>query len=232
MESNWGKLESVSSFDKHDVISYGDGTMGLAGDFITQLTRGEDGSIEKSSKTGMFSFGSKLMEINDISSFTAKDDQGHEYTTGLEKSVTLTNFDDPFILIKGDLVKISDVGSGVGSSSSEKYIFVPDTVSSDTINLLNEAFDSSDTQVKTFKYDDDLTKLFKEANIDLSLYFGQTSWDQLFGAFKNKEIWNIFLEGAKQQQDQKEAERDINTFFIDSKGGVTCKWGYENGVKL
>lgn len=148
-----GKIASVSSFDQHNVISFGNGAMGLLNNMETGLTLTEDGSVLKSRKIAMFSYGSDLMQIGDISSLSARDTLGNEFSSQSERLVTLENLNLPFALLSEDLTRISGDGVGIEGLSSKNLLVLPDTYAADYLDRLTMAFGGPDSiDITTFKY--------------------------------------------------------------------------------
>jgi hypothetical protein len=148
-----GKIASVSSFDQHNVISFGNGAMGLLNNMETGLTLTEDGSVLKSRKIAMFSYGSDLMQIGDIQSLSARDTLGNEFSSQSERLVTLENLNLPFALLSEDLTRISGDGIGIEDLSSKNILLLPDTYAADYLDRLTLAFGGPDSiDITTFKY--------------------------------------------------------------------------------
>lgn len=222
-------LQIFGSFDQYRVMNYGTGAMGLLDDMETRFAYTDDGSLEKMRKTFTASFGADLLKIEDVSSFTVRDQNGREFTSGYERIATIRNLPAPFAVIRQDLTEIQQGSLDLKEAGSVTYILLPDVYSAEDASMLSEAFGgSTTTYVKLFKYDTDINKMLAEMNIDPSLYFGKFPWDQFFAAFLNPEMWKLFEEYARQRQ-KLEYEEVRRRHYIDSFDGVTCRWGYENG---
>ncbi len=180
--------------------------------------------LEKSRKTSVLSFGSELLTIDEISSFTGLDELGNEYNYMYEKSTTLTDVSYPFALIQDDILKLSCEDLSLLSFDSDKYLLISEGISLEDLNALTEAFgDLSSDEIKYFKYDQNLTSASSSLGIDLSMFFTEDTWSQAM---------NIFYEGALAQleQEKKNSEYRIPQPFEESEDGVTCRWGTLNGV--
>ncbi len=235
-DASSGKLEYVGSFDQHKAISYSMGTMGMSNKMTSFLTLLDDGSIEKSRNTAMFSFGSDLLNAEDVSEFSGIDALGNEYRKTYQKSITIKNSELPFMIISNDLARLSAQGIDADNTYSKTYILLPDLYSADQINGLSAALgDSSDISIKTFKYGSNMNDMFRLLDLDLNmgLYFGSFPWAEAFSALMgNKEIWELYRKGAIDQLNKKneeEEEDDIDILYDtgwgdwDSAGGISCK---------
>ncbi len=222
-------LWSVGSFDKHSVASFSNGAMGLSNDMETYLTPQEDGSVLKSRKITMISFGSELMTIGDISSFTGQDMLGNEFGTGSESVITLKNCVFPFALVKEDLVMLSAGGIGMNDAGSRTLLLLPDVYTADEAAILGQILGTgSITDIEMFKSSADIEGMFNNAGFDFSKYFGTTDLGVFMGMFDNSEIWDIFRQGALDRLEA-EADKQDQSFgnYRASSGGVTCTWGYK-----
>ena len=220
-----GSIASVGSIDKHSVVSYGNGPMGLASNLETELTQTDDGSVLKSRNLAMLSYGSELMNINEFSSLSGTDTLGNEFGTLFEKTVTLKDCVYPFALMKEDLTKISGDGSGI-SDASKTLLILPDTYSAADLDMFSNAFgDSGVLNIQTLKYTFDIKAFFDEVGLfDLSAEFNMTGAFGQLSAVINQDI-SITQEliRMKQEEDEKNREPyDPNQW--DSNGGVTCYW--------
>jgi hypothetical protein len=220
-----GSIASVGSFDKHSVVSYGNGPMGLASNLETGLTQTDDGSVLKSRNLAMLSYGSELMNINDFSSLSGTDTLGNEFGTQSEKTVTLKNCIYPFALMKEDLTTVSGDGTGI-SDASKTLLILPDAYSAADLAMFNNAFgDSGNFNVKTLKYTFDIKAFFDEVGLfNLSAEFNMKGTFGQLSAVINEDI-KITQEMIRQKQAEDEAAKepyDPNQW--DSNGGVTCYW--------
>ena len=228
-----GKIESVGSFDKHSVASYSNGVMGLSNEMESYLTPDEDGSIIKSRKTTLLSFGSELMEIGDVYRFSGRDTLGNEFSTGSQSSITLKNCVFPFAVIREDLTKLSDENLLFDEIDSKTCLLLPDMFSPEELNLFSAAFgDAGRPQIKIFKYDSDLNAMFSGLGIDMSAYSIDASWAKFLVLMRNPEMWKAFEKAARDQQERKEIEFDYGIDHIETIGGMQCTWGSRNGMRL
>jgi hypothetical protein len=229
---NWDHFASAGSFDQRRVAAYSNGPMALLNGMYTQLYPGTD-SVEKLRKTTMFSSGADLLEIDDISYLMGTNDQGNVITSGYKKSSILRNMPYPFAIIKEDLMTLSDVGENLGDLTSKTIVMIP-SANIDGMDEMNQelikAFGTTGGNVfiKTFKYDSDIKTLFNMGDLDLGTYMGKMSWDELFGIFNDPRLWNA-LEDARNSKNGEYEENNLR-YYSDSSHGITCNWGYENGV--
>ncbi len=216
-------LKKITSNDELSVSSYSNGDMGLLTQMQTACWFEEDGSLDKSRKTTMFSFGSDLLEMIETSSFTGLDEQGNEYGYMYEKSTTLKDFSYPFALIQDDILKLSGEDLTFLGLDSNKYILLTDEISANDLNTLSDAFGGlSSDQIKHFKYDQSLTSASNSLSIDLSMFITEDIWS---------EAMKIFHEGAIAQLERENAEHHIPVtgLFQDANGEISCRWGTING---
>lgn len=221
---------SVGSFDKHSVASFSNGAMGLSNDLETYLTPQEDGSILKSRKISMISFGSELMTVGDLSSFTGSDSLGNEFGTGSESLITLKNCAFPFAVVRQDLTKLSSDGINIDDINSKTFLLLPDVYTADEAAMLGDVFGKgSITDIEMFKSSADMKSIFNDAGFDLTKYFSMKDLGAFMGMFDNSDIWEMFRKGAQDRLDAEADKEPDRTFgnYRASSGGVTCTWGYK-----
>ena len=216
-----GNIASVASFDKHSVLSYGNGDMGLANNMQTVLTQDPDGSILKTRRISTFSYGSELMEITDISGLTSTDTLGNQYGKQSEGMVTLKNCDYPFALLKEDLTKISSDGISIDDIGSKTFLLLPDSYSADDLAMFTSTFgDSNVLDIRMFKYSNDTTALFNDAQFNLSM--AGLDINGIFGQIDIMGFIQEFIDLIKKQQEQEKNDPNYNRW--DSNGGVAVNW--------
>lgn len=223
LTSEDNNLKDITSIDQLTVASYSNGDMGLLTQMQTACWFEEDGTLEKSRKTSMFSFGSDLLEMMETSSFTGLDELGNEYSYVYEKSTTLKDFSYPFALIQDDILKLSGNDLSLLGFDSNKYILLSGDISTSDLNTLSEAFGGlGSNQIKYFKIDQSMTSASNSLSIDLSMFFTEDLWT---------EAMKIFHEGAIAQSEKENSEIHIpiTGMFETSNGEVSCKWGTMNG---
>jgi len=198
----------------------------------------EDGTIKKSRESGVFSYGSELMQIKEFSWMIAEDDFGNElYSDGYFINYTLVDAKLPFAVIREDMITLSDLSiinnEALNKSSVTKLLLYEDFYESYDIDALNRAFGKSSVVDEVlFRYDPELKSLdpMNESTLDISM-FGDV-WSEFGRIFNNPEIMKLFNEFAKEQlekqkQDQKndDMQLQIENLFDKCDGGVCCKWG-------
>jgi hypothetical protein len=139
-----GKIASITSLDKRFITSFGDGEMGLINNMKTDLSLDTDGSILKSRKVAMFSYGSDLMNIGDISGFSGRDIQGNEFSMESERLVTLKDCSFPFALLSEDLTRLSSDGSGIEDLYLKNVLLLPDTYTAEDLDKFTLALGGAD----------------------------------------------------------------------------------------
>lgn len=210
-----GKIASVSSYDQHDVASWGNGAMGLLNNMQTGLTLTEDGSVLKSRKITLFSYGSELMQIGDISSLSGRDTLGNEFDSQSERLVTLKDCSFPFALLSEDLTRLSGDGIGIEDLSSRNLLILPSTYTAGDLDMLTLALGGQDNlDVGTIDYSNgtlsatgfgDITELLHAAG------FGKID----SRAFDFRKFLELFIQ-------KEDAADDGNRKY--SKDGVTVYW--------
>lgn len=161
-----GKLASASTLDERSIVASGNGAMGLLNNMKTGLTQADDGSIWKSRKASLLSYGSDLMVIKDFSRLSGSDTNGNEYSSESEREITLKDCDYPFALMNEDLTKLSSDG-GIENVYSNTNVLLPDTSSPEDLEMFNNAFGKSgNINIKMFN----LGSYFNM--FDLSDYWG------------------------------------------------------------
>ncbi len=227
-------ISYISSQDVQNIASYGNGPMSLFSGMDTSLVFGEDGTLEKSRKTSLFSAGSELMEINEISWLSGQDSFGNDFNYGYEQFTTLNDASFPFAVLREDLTKVSGTSMNLDESTSMTYLLLYDDFSAnyDTSALQMAFGNSSEMMIKTFKYDPAMSNLSTNLGFDLSLYFSSDIWAQFGDIFNNQEIMALFHQMALDQQAAKNNQNDDDNplgprrnWWEDSEGGVYCKWG-------
>lgn len=229
-------LKDINAFDKQMILSYGNDDMGLISGLTTELIFGDDGTIDKSRKMGIFSWGSELMEINEVSWLYGTgfgDDELFRY--GYDNTTILEDTPFPFVVIRDDLMKLSDTKLNLVDSTSNTYLYLYEDFETDyNINALNAAFgnfgDAGAPQIKMFKYDPDLNNMTGYFGFDLSMYFDSDIWAQFGAVFDNDEIMDMFNQLAKDQLAAKNNPPDPNNFpprnwWEESIDGEYCRWG-------
>ncbi len=148
-----GKIASVSSYDQHNVASWGNGAMGLLNNMQTGLILTEEGSVLKSRKITMFSYGSELMQIGDISSLSGRDTLGNEFSSQSENLVNLKDCSFPFAFLSEDLTMLSGDGIGIEDLYSRNLLILPSTYTAADLDMLTLALGGSDNlDVGTIDY--------------------------------------------------------------------------------
>ena len=161
-----GKLASASTLDERSIVSSGNGAMGLLNNMKTGLTQADDGSVLKSRKASLLSYGSDLMVIKDFSRLSGSDTNGNEYSSQSEREITLKDCDYPFALMSEDLTKLSGDGS-IENVYSNTDVLLPDTSSPEDLDMFTNAFGKSgNINIRMFNLSNYFTMF------DLSQYWG------------------------------------------------------------
>ena len=101
--------------------------MGLWSKLDTSITFGEDGSLLKTRNSGLFSYGSDLMEINEVSWLTAKDGlEFDQYSDGYNFSTTLKDVQFPFAVLRSDLTTLTGENFTLADVDSHSYLLLYD----------------------------------------------------------------------------------------------------------
>ena len=183
----------------------------------------------------MLSYGSELLNINDLSSLAGTDTLGNEFGMQSEKTVTLKNCIYPFALMKEDLTTVSGDGTDI-NGASKTLLLLPDAYSADDLAMFTSAFgDSGSFNVKTFKYTFDINAFLKEVgSTDLSAYNMRGTLSQLNDASSallagtnmtgilHDVINEMVAEYNREHDPNNQPPQDPNKW--DSNGGVTCYW--------
>ncbi len=215
--------------------------MGLFNKMETSLSYGEDGFLEKSRKTSLLTFGTERMDIFEASNLTGLDEMGNVYNYGWERSATLKDVSFPFAVMRDDLVKLSDQNLSEEGYYSKTFLLLPEGFESVyDLGTLNATFgNSSQIEIKTFKYDYDALE-----------YVDMENLSQLFGSGLSGETMELFGESLSlfydmlrdpemrqmmtdYQNSTKDGDSDPKVYdpkrlFQESMGGVTCIWGSVN----
>jgi hypothetical protein len=219
---------TFDSLDQHYVISQGDGTLGLANQLVSSLVQAEDGSIIKSRKTAMFSFGSELLNIVDTTNLIGTDALGGTLNAQFEKTITLKNYVYPFAMIREDLIALSSEGLETKDIGSTTTLILPDLYTSDEVASLVSALGESGTvDLQTIGFDPEMTDLSDFSKININL-FKQFDMSQLLEILNNEEMWDMIKEEARKRQEAEANSMDADRFFA-SAGGIECRWGYQTG---
>lgn len=138
---------TISTKDVQSISSFSNGPLGLWSAMNTYILE-EDGTLKKSRETGVFSYGSELMQIKEYSWLIAEDDFGNEfYSDGYFINYTLLNAKLPFAVIREDMITLSDLSivnnEALNSSSVTKLLLYEDFYESYDIDALNRAFGKS-----------------------------------------------------------------------------------------
>lgn len=229
-------MKFINSQDMQNIASFSNGPMGLWSKLNTSITFGDDGSMQKTRNSGLFSYGSELMEINEMSwlTLTDKDELGIEYySDGYNINTTLKDAKFPFAVLRSDLTTLSGENYSLVNSDSMTYLLLYDEFSTNyDLDALKMVFGNS-SDFKTFKYDPEMVNLSTNLGFDLSMYFSSDIWSQFGDIFNNKEIMAMFHQLALDQQAAKNNQQDDDdnpfgpgrNWWEDSEGGVYCKWG-------
>lgn len=228
---------TMSTKDVQSISSFSNGPMGLWSAMNTYILE-EDGTLKKSRETGVFSYGSELMQIKEYSWLIAEDDFGNElYSDGYFINYTLLNAKLPFAVIREDMITLSDLSivnnEALNSSSVTKLLLYEDFYESYDIDALNRAFGkSSELDEVLFRYDPELGSLdpMNQSTLDMSM-FGDM-WSEFGSIFNNPEVMKMFNEFAKEQLEKQKQDQNnddpqitIENMFDKCDGGVCCKWG-------
>lgn len=229
-------LMYIDTYDQQMIFSYGNDDLGLISGLTTELILGDDGAIEKTRKMGIFSWGSEFMEISEVSwlyGIGLDDDVLFSY--GYDQSIILEDTLFPFVVIRDDMMKLSEINLELVDSSSITYLYLCDDFSSNyNIDALTSAFgtlgDADALQIKYFTYDLDLYNLTGNFEFDLSMYFNSDIWAQFGAVFNNQEIMDLFHQAALEQQAAENNPSDPNNYpprnwWEESIDGEYCRWG-------
>lgn len=237
-------MANINSQDVLSVVSSSDGPLGLWSGLKTEVMFGDDGSIQKSRTTGLFSIGSDMLSIYESSWLSIENDYGFTYETSpFELESTLFDARYPFFMFREDQTRISYNPDLINSSltpllsddtiSTTYLLLYDDYYDHYDMALMDEAFgDSTNLIYKSFEYNPELNNMSDSMQINLSQYFTQDIWDQFGDIFKNDEIMAMFNKYAKEQlanqnkpKDNEEMQNYIINMFSECESGVCCKWG-------
>ncbi len=229
-----GNIAYMGSFDKRIINSYSDGSMGL-GDQMQNAFELVDSEISKTRKTTTISYGSDLLEIEEISNFAGYDISGNKFSANYGKFTTLKNFDFPFAIIRDDEMTISGEDLSIEKTQSEITLLIPDWIKPDSLNEIKSALGSS-ADIKEISYmmgEDqlDFAQSFLDSSTEAGLNINTIDADELFNMTMDKKFWAALHEAAlkaKEQQDKPPTANEWNADdFSLSSGGITCIWGYK-----
>ncbi len=228
---------TISTKDLQSISTFSNGPLGLWSAMNTYVLQ-EDGTLKSSRETGVFSYGSELMQIKEYSWLIAEDELGNElYSDGYFINYTLQGAKLPFAVIREDMITLSELSlannEAFNSSSVTKLLLYEDFYDSYDIDALNRAFGkSSDVNEVLFRYNPELGSLdpMNESTLDMSL-FGDM-WSEFGNIFNNPEVMKMFNDFAKEQLERQREEQNnkdnlntIENMFDKCDGGVCCKWG-------
>ena len=231
-----GNIAYMGSFDKRIISSYSDGSVGL-GDQMQNAFELVDSKISKTRKTTTISYGSDLLEIEEISNFAGYDISGNKFSANYGKFTTLKNFDFPFAIIRDDEMTISGEDLSIEKTQSEITLLIPDWIKQDedSLNEIKSALGSS-ADIKEISYmmgEDQLefAKSFLNSSTEAGLNINTINADELFQMTMDEKFWAALHEAAlkaKEQQDKPPTANEWNADdFSLSSGGITCIWGYK-----
>lgn len=229
-----GHIAYMGSFDKRTVSSYSDGSMALGNQMESAFEMAENG-ITKTHKAITISYGSELLQMEEISKFAGYDTFGNEFSANYGKFTTLKNFDFPFALIRDDEIAISGEDLSIKKTQAETILVIPDWIDTDSLDKIKSALGSS-ADIKEVKYtlgadSLDLTPFFLSAT-EAGINISTMNLDALFGATMNKAAWEALhqaaLEAKRQQENPPTADEWNMDDFSLSSGGIKCIWGYKS----
>jgi hypothetical protein len=231
-----GNIAYIGSFDKRIISSYSDGSMGL-GDQMQNAFELVDSKISKTRKTTTISYGSDLLEIEEISNFAGYDISGNKFSANYGKFTTLKNFDFPFAIIRDDEMTISGEDLSIEKTQSEITLLIPDWIKEreDSLNEIKSALGGS-ANIKEISYmmgenPLEFTQSFLLSATEAGLNINTINADKLIEMTMDEKFWAALREAAlnaKKQQDKPPIadEWDANEFSLAS-GGIECVWGYK-----
>lgn len=223
-----GNYAYLGSYDSRTVASYGNNNLSLSNMMENSLWSSLDGTLQKTHNTAMYSDGSELLSIYEITAFSGYDLLGNQYSSRKETSVDLSNFNFPFILLSSEIILLDADDLDWQSTQTENYLLLPE-MSDDLYSQISDVLaNTGSTKIITFDETTDPMAALQSAGFNLSQFFGEDKMDEFMEPLRNEEMWDIIREMAQKEMDRQkaEAERDVATDFSASSGGVVCFWGY------
>lgn len=226
-----GKIITINSYDLRKASSLSDTSLLLLNSMENSLTQNLDGSIVKSQKIVMFSAGSELLKISELSALNNINGQGAEFSALSDRSITIKDCDFPFAVISEKLTTLSPSGLGIDNTESNMKLLMPELPTDDEMNAIINALGKSSNNIDIVRFnntmdDIDLHRLFADSGIDLSEYFEAIDLQMFFEPVRNEEAWAALYEAAKRKQAE-ESELELKDYYLSS-GGVECVWGYQD----
>ena len=248
-------MTSVSARDVQQVIAGSDGPLTLWSGLKTEILLGEDGSLLKTSNSGIFSFGAEKLDVYRSSMLYLTNDNYpvylniSSYRETFDLTNDLTGSTLPFAMFREDLFTISNIEDLINSSAdgtSLTYMLMYDEIfDSYNMTIINEVFESDNMSTmngdpieliresyEMQSYGPEISSMPAGLDIDLSQYFTSDVWSQFGDIFNNPEIMKMFNEFAKEQlrrqqeeNNQKDKQIYIEHLFDQCDGGVCVKWG-------
>ena len=105
-------MTTINSQDVQNIFAKSSGPVGLWSGLKTDIMFGEDGSILKSRKAGVFTYGSEILQIDEITKLSIKNDEEFFYydfdqtSEIFDLSNTMTSSNYPFVFFRENLTKI------------------------------------------------------------------------------------------------------------------------------
>lgn len=248
-------MTSVSARDVQKVIAGSDGPITLWSGLKSEILLGEDGSLLKTSHSGIFTFGAEKLDVYRSSMLYLTNDNYpvslniSSYRETFDLTNDLTGYTLPFAMFREDLFTISNIEDLINSSAdgtSLTYMLMYDEIfDSYNMTIINEVFESDNMStmngdpIKLIResyemqsYGPEISSMPDGLGIDLSQYFTSDVWSQFGDIFNNPEIMKMFNEFAKEQLRRQQEENNQNDkqvyiehLFDQCDGGVCVKWG-------
>lgn len=214
----------LGTYDKRGVANFGNKNLDLTTFMNNNLEFDTDGSIKKTQFRALYSNGSELLNIDEVSSFYGYDQLGNKYSSRKQSTISLTNFDFPFTILSEEIILLDGDDLDWRGTSTQNYLLIPN-LSADEYSQVESLFGGfGRTQIINIGNETALSEL------DLGQFFGDDEMDRFLEPLRNKEMWSTIRDMAQQYVDEQErkkaAMREIATDFSSSSGGITCIWGY------
>lgn len=234
------QFTNVNSQDFQTILASSNGPLGLWSGLKTDFIPAEDGTLLKSRKAGLFTYGSDLLKIDQYSWMSLEDENGYMYDKeAFAQTNTLKGAKYPFVMYREDLTSIShnpslvnpditpildetDATPFIEETTSKTYILL-DYNYYDLYNIsdLDAAFANTDVYEK-FSYNPEMSKLSSQLGVDLSIFFPPDLWALFAEMFHDFAVEQL---NRKNQQSNEDTQDYIDNMFNKCDGGVCCDWG-------